>query len=565
MDSDKICRKFTEFFERKGHVIVPSDSLLPTDRSVLLTTAGMQQFKPYFSDADKAQQVLCCTRAASIQKCFRTSDLDEVGDDTHLTFFEMLGNFSFGDYFKEGAIKFAWEFLTEEMKVSNEKMHFSVFEGDKEVPFDKESVEAWKKIGITEDKIKKFGRGDNFWGPTGEEGPCGPTAEIYVNDVEVWNLVFNEYYMDRKMKLTKLKQQGVDTGMGLERLAMVMQGKKSIFETDLFEPIMKKIKELEKEKKVEERAMRVIADHAKGSVFLINDGIRPSNVEQGYILRRIMRRVIRYAKLLELRSDYFDELVKVVVKIYKKRYPELEKNEKEIIAVVDEEKAKFEKSLSNGLRQFEKLSKDNEISGADAFLLYQSYGFPLEITKDLAQEKCVKIDEKAFEAEVKKHQKASRAGVEKKFGGAGGFGERVARQHTATHLLHSALRQVLGDHVQQAGSDLTPERLRFDFTHPKKLTDEEKQRVEAIVNDRIKEAIPVTVEKMKYKDAVKAGALAFFKEKYPEEVSVYSVGHFSKEICAGPHVKNTSEIGGFKIKKEEASAAGVRRIKAVVG
>ncbi len=565
MDSASVCRRFLKFFEERGHKIVPSDSLLPADSSVLLTSAGMQQFKQYFSEPEKAAKVFGCKRTASVQRCFRTSDLGEVGDESHLTFFEMLGNFSFGDYFKKEAISYAWDFFTNEMRIPKEKIKVSVFKGDSEVPFDEEALAAWKKFGISEKEIMRLGRKDNFWGPTGEEGPCGPTSEIYVNDIEIWNLVFNEYYMDRNKKLIKLKHPGVDTGMGLERLAMIGQGKNSVFETDLFEPVMSKIKEL-CQKKAEEPVLRIIADHTKGIVFLINDGVRPSNVEAGYILRRIMRRVIRYAKLLELRSSYFDELIEEVLGIYKQRYPELEKNKKEILKVINEEKRKFENSLSNGTKQFNRLTKNKKkISGKEAFLLFQSFGFPLEITKDMAKEKGIALDEKGFEEEMRLHQEVSRAGAEKKFGGAGSFGESVAKQHTATHLLHAALRHVLGSHVHQAGSDLTPERLRFDFTHPKKMSSEEIRKVEEIVNQKINEKIPVKCEKLKYDEAVRSGALAFFKEKYPAEVTVYSIRSFSKEICAGPHVKNTAEIGCFRIKKEEASSAGVRRIKAVVG
>ncbi len=563
MDSGTIAKRFLRFFEKKSHKIVKSSSLLPDDPSVLLTTAGMQQFKLYYANPEIADKDLGNRKACSIQKCFRTSDLDEVGDETHLTFFEMLGNFSFGDYFKEEAIKLAVEFLEKEMNIPRKKMVFAVFKGDREVPADKESEQIFRGIG--KNKIMKAGREDNFWGPTGEEGPCGPTGEIYVDDVEIWNLVFNEYYMHKNKKLEPLKHKGVDTGMGLERLAMIVQGKKSVFETDLFEPLMKKIDEVAG-KKIDITAKRVIADHSKGTVFLINDGVRPSNVEQGYILRRIMRRIIRYAKLLDFKQNYFDELVEVIIRIYKERYPELRKNKKEITGVINEEKKKFERSLDKGLREFDKITKSKKsISGKEAFLLYQSHGFPLEITKDLAKEKKINVDEKGFEAEYKKHQKLSRVGAEKKFGGVGSFGEKVAKQHTATHLLHAALRKVLGKHVQQAGSDLTPERLRFDFTHPKKLTDEEKNRVEDLVNKKIKEAIPVKKEKMSYEKAQKSGALQFFKEKYPKDVTVYSIGGFSKEICAGPHVRNTKEIGSFKIKKEESSAAGIRRIKAVVG
>ena len=560
MDSAVICRKFLEFFEKNRHKIVKSSSLLPDDPSVLLTTAGMQQFKPYYINPETADRELKSRRACSIQKCFRTSDLDAVGDASHLTFFEMLGSFSFGDYFKEEAIRLAVAFLEKEMKIPRKKMVFAVFKGDKEVPFDKESEQRFRAAG--DNKIERRGRDDNFWGPTGEEGPCGPTAEIYINGFEIWNLVFNEYYMDKNRKLSLLKHKGVDTGMGLERLAMIVQNKKSVFETDLFAPLMNTIETLSG-KKMGVAEKRVMADHSKGAVFLISDGVRPSNIEQGYVLRRMLRRIIRYARLFGFRENYFHELVGSVIMIYKERYPELE--EGKIIPVIEEEKKKFGKSIGKGLREFDRMTESKKIiSGTDAFLLYQSYGFPLEITKDLAREKEIKIDEAGFEEEARKHQEKSRAGAEKKFGGAGSLGEKVARQHTATHLLQAALRKVLGKHIQQAGSDLTPDRLRFDFTHPAKLTEEEKKQVEGLVNQKIREAIPVKCEEMSYKEAIDSGALHFFKEKYPKKVKVYSVSSFSKEICAGPHVKNTKEIGKFRIKKEESSSAGIRRIKAIL-
>jgi alanyl-tRNA synthetase len=564
MDSATACRKFLQYFERKGLKIIPSDSLLPADTSVLLTTAGMQQFKPFFAEPEKAQQLYGTRKVASVQKCFRTSDLDSVGDESHLTFFEMLGNFSFGDYFKEEAIAFGWEFLSKEVGIQKERMKITIFNGDNEVPFDEDALKAWKKIGVSESIISRSSREDNFWGPTGEEGPCGPTTEIYVDGCEIWNIVFNEYFMDRQKKLTKLSHPGVDTGMGLERLAMVLQGKKNVFETDLFQPIMSKISELGAH--CNESMKRVIADHSKGAVFLTSEGVRPSNVEQGYILRRIMRRLIRQAKLAGLKENYFEQLADAVIGIYKSRYPELEKNRQEILDVFATEKGKFEKSIDNGTRQFERIAKGLSIvSGKDAFLLYQSFGFPIEVTKDLAKERGISVDEKGFEEQLKSHQDLSRAGAEKKFGGVGSLGEKVVRQHTGAHLLLAALRKLLGNDVEQAGSDMTEERLRLDIKHAGKIPEDILKTAEEMVNEQIKLAVPVTMEKMKLEHAFKSGALGSFKEKYPAEVSVYTVGSFSKEICAGPHVKNTSEIGSFKIIKEEASSAGVRRIKAVVG
>ena len=567
MKSEEIRRKFLDFFAKKGHTIIPSSSLLPTDPSVLFTTAGMQQFKEYFLGKESPYG----PKITSCQKCFRTSDIEEIGNQKHLTFVEMLGNFSFGEYFKEEAIKLAYEFLFEELKLSKDEAFFTIFEGDKNVPEDKESILIWKKLGIKEDKIKRRGREDNFWGPTGEEGPCGPATEIHFGDVEVWNLVFNEYYQDRDQKLTLLKQKGVDTGMGLERLAMIVQGKNSVFETDLFEPILKdlncfaikKIKDL-RDKELNKKAVRIIADHIKSSVFLISEGILPSNVERGYVLRRLLRRIIRYGKLLNLPKNFSISLAQKVIEIYKFIYPEVKSKETDILTVIQNEEEKFEKTLERGLKQFEKITTQGDISGGDAFHLYDTYGFPLELTKEIAIENNLKIDDESFQKKFKEHQDISRAGVKSKFGGVGEWGERVASHHSATHLLHQALRLVLGDHVQQAGSDLTPERIRFDFTHQQKMTESEIKKVEEIVNEKIKENLEIKMEEMIYSQAIDSGALAFFKEKYPEKVKVYSIGEFSKEICAGPHAKNTKELGEFKIIKEKASGAGIRRIKAVL-
>jgi len=572
MKSEEIRRKFLDFFAKKGHTIIPSSSLLPTDPSVLFTTAGMQQFKEYFLGKESPYG----PKITSCQKCFRTSDIEEIGNQKHLTFVEMLGNFSFGEYFKEEAIKLAYEFLFEELKLSKDEAFFTIFEGDKNVPEDKESILIWKKLGIKEDKIKRRGREDNFWGPTGEEGPCGPATEIHFGDVEVWNLVFNEYYQDRDQKLTLLKQKGVDTGMGLERLAMIVQGKNSVFETDLFEPILKdlncfaikKIKDL-RDKELNKKAVRIIADHIKSSVFLISEGILPSNVERGYVLRRLLRRIIRYGKLLNLPKNFSISLAQKVIEIYKFIYPEVKSKETDILTVIQNEEEKFEKTLERGLKQFEKITTQGDISGGDAFHLYDTYGFPLELTVELAKERNLKVDEKGFQKAFQKHQEISRAGVESKFGGVGEEATYEATKlHTATHLLHSALRQILGVQARQMGSDITSQRLRFDFSHPQKMTKPQLRKVEDLVNQKIKENLLVKKEEMGYTDAVRSGALAFFKEKYPERVTVYSIGTpeqvFSKEICAGPHVKRTSELGHFKIIKEESSGSGVRRIRAIL-
>jgi len=583
MTSVDLRDKFLEFFEGKGHKIVPSSSLLPTDPSVLFTSAGMQQFKSYFLEKPSPHG----NRVVSCQKCFRTSDIEEVGDNTHLTLLEMLGNFSFGDYFKKESIEWALEFLTEECGLKKENLWTTVFKGDKEVPEDKESEGIWKKLGFPKEKIHGFSREDNFWGPTGEEGPCGPTTEIHYDltekscslgkkclpncecdrFVELWNLVFNEYYQGRDKKLTSLKQKGVDTGMGLERLTVVVQKKPSIFETDSFSPV---IKEIEKNSEIKynnnPRFFRIIADHIKGAVFLSAEGIIPSNVEQGYVLRRVLRRAIRYGKVLKMPENFLISLAQKVIEIYKDVYPEVKSNETDILTIIQNEEEKFEKTLERGLKQFEKLiSKNKDISGEEAFDLYQSYGFPLELTEELAKEKGLKVDKKGFEKATKKHQKVSRAGVEKKFGGVGKEATLEAvKLHTATHLLHQALREILGEHVKQMGSDITPKRLRFDFSHSTKMTKEDIKKVEDLVNQKIKEDLEVKKEELPYEEAIKSGALAFFKEKYPERVTVYTIEVFSKEICAGPHVKRTSELDRFKIIKEESSGAGVRRVRAIL-
>jgi len=561
MTSRELREKFLSFFEKKRHKIVPSSSLLPVDPSVLFTTAGMQQFKPYFLGEKSPYG----PNVASCQKCFRTSDIDEVGDEDHLTFLEMLGNFSFGEYFKEEAIKLAYEFLFQELKLPLDEAVFTVFGGDPStisgrgaVPEDKDSAEIWKKIGIPEKKIKKYGREDNFWGPTGEEGPCGPTAEIYIKGVEVWNLVFNEYYQDKDRKLAPLKQEGVDTGMGLERLAMIVQGKSSVFETDLFSPI---INEISGES---EKARRIIADHIKSSVFLIAEGILPSNVERGYVLRRVLRRAIRYGKLLNLPKKFLIPLAQKVIEIYQDEHPEVKSKETDILTVIQNEEEKFEKTLTEGLKRFEKVILQGEINGQDAFHLFDTYGFPLELTEELAKERGLKLDKKGFQRAFEKHREISRAGAEAKFGGVGKEADyESAKLHTATHLLHAALRKVLGEGVKQMGSDITSQRLRFDFSYPEKMTPEQIKEIEGLVNQKIKENLEVKKEEMDYEEAIAAGALAFFKEKYPEKVTVYSVNNFSKEICAGPHVKRTGELGHFEIIKEESSGAGIRRIRAI--
>ncbi len=569
MNSQEIREKFIKFFEARGHKAVPSSSLIPTDPSVLLTTAGMQQFKPYFTGEKDPIKDFGSKNTISIQKSFRTSDIDEVGDDSHLTFFEMMGNFSFGGYFKKEAIEYAHEFITKEMGLIID--YVSVFQGDSEVPADVESEEIWKSLGIAD--IRKFSREDNFWGPTGIEGPCGPTTEIYVNGVEVWNIVFNEYYMKPDKTLEPLKTKGVDTGMGLERLAVSYQRRQNFFETDLFDFINLI------PKNVPEKQKRIMADHARGTVFLLAEGIIPSNKDRGYILRRLMRRVFVYENINKLDNNLIGKIVSAVINKYGEFYSELVRGSRSISGEFEKEKNVFEKTLARGLRELDKIES---INGKTAFDLYQSFGLPFEIIKELGGSKSHELTHESFDTELEKHQEISRAGAEKKFGGHGLVeGDLTAadeaemkiktRLHTVTHLLNAALHKVLGDEISQRGSDITVERTRFDFVFSRKLTDEEIKKVENLVNDAIIQDYPITIQEMSLDKAKKSGALFFYQGNYPDVVKVYSIGPstgsgspFSRELCGGPHVNRTGEIGKFCIIKEESSSAGIRRIRAIV-
>ncbi len=579
MPSEELRKKFLDFFKSRGHTVVPSSSLIPDDPSVLLTTAGMQQFKPYFlGKADPAKD-FGSKRVASIQKAFRTSDIDEVGDESHLTFFEMLGHFSFGDYFKKETIEWTYEFLTEVLKIPKERISATVFAGDDKIPFDTESYDAWSKF-LPAEKIKKGSRADNVWGPAGPEGPCGAANEVYVDDLEVATLVFMEYYCTKDGSLTSLPQKGVDVGWGFERLAMIVQNKKNIFETDLFAPIMKILPS-----EVEFHHRRIIADHLRGSIFLFSDGVRPSNKDQGYVLRRLMRRIFLYEHWYKIPSHVFDALTHDIIHEYGTFYAELMSKNNAILEEFTDERGKFSKTLERGLQEFgiRVLSDGKKVlSGKDAFDLYQTFGFPKEIMRDLCKHSGTKFDEKGYDHAQVEHKEISRAGQEKKFGGHGlllDTGElkaadeeelkKVTRLHTATHLLQAALRKIFGDGVKQAGSDITAERTRFDFSFDRKLTGEEIKKVEDLVNEVIAKKLPVSFKEFPIEEAQKTGALFFFKEKYPEKVRVYYAGDsldsaFSKEFCGGPHVKNTSEIGRFKILKQEAVGAGLRRIRATV-
>jgi alanyl-tRNA synthetase len=553
----EIREKFIKFFEEKGHKLVLSSSLLPTDPSVLFTTAGMQQFKPYYTGEADPMKDFGSLNTVSIQKCLRTSDIEQVGDDSHLTFFEMLGNFSFGGYFKEEAIKWAHEFITKEMGLKID--YVAVFGGEGELPPDEESEKIWKSIDPNI-VVKKAGRADNFWGPTGDKGPCGPTSEIYVDGVEIWNLVFNQYYQHKDGRLEPLKTPGVDTGMGLERLAVAVQNKKNIFETDLFESMMATIP-----KELAERTRRIVADHARAIVFLLADGIRPSNKDRGYILRRLIRRILAHEFLYRNNTNIFlESTLKEVIKIYSHNYRNLD--EKTIMEEFAAEEGRSLKAMHNGVKELEKI----KIIGADeAFKLYESYGLPYEIIKDFAGEKAAGLTREAFDEEFRKHQEKSRTASAGMFkGGLADTSAETTRLHTAAHLMLEALRRVLGEHVQQKGSNITPERLRFDFSHGEKMTPEQIQEVEDLVNEQIQKDLPVHFEEMSVDEAKKIGATGVFERKYGEKVKVYFVGgegdYFSKEICGGPHVSHTGEVGKLHITKEEAISAGVRRIRAVI-
>jgi len=534
MEASEIRKKFLEFFEKRGHKIVPSSSLIPNDESVLFTTAGMQQFKPYYTNPQAADKDFGGRNVATVQKCIRTGDIDEVGDDTHLTFFEMLGNFSFGGYWKKEAIQYAYDFIVKELGLTID--YVSVFEGDEEIPADNESREIWQKID-SKLVIKNHNRADNFWGPTGDEGPCGPTTEVYINGVEIWNIVFNEFYKTKDGKYRLLEVKGIDTGMGLERLLVQVQKKNNVYETDLFNG--EKIRE-----------ERIVVDHVKASLFMISDGVVPSNTGAGYVLRRLIRRAVRFSK-----QPLAQEMEKVK-KIYKNIYKLDDKNE------IEKEEKKFRETLNKGLKEFEK--------GTDPFVLATTYGFPIELTEELAKEKGIKIDLENFNKKMAEHQKLSQTSSAGMFkGGLANHNEKTVRLHTAHHLLLAGLKNIVDKNIKQRGSNITEERLRMDFLCDHKLTDEEKKKVEDWVNDKIKRGLNVVRREMPLVEAEKIGAEMEFGAKYPETVSLYFVEDekgnvISKEFCGGPHVKNTTELGAFKIQKEEAVAQGIRRIKAVL-
>jgi len=591
MTSQELRAAYLNFFKSKGHTIIPSASLIPeNDPSVLFTTAGMHPLVPYLMGEKHPGG----TRLANCQKCVRTDDIDEVGDVTHHTFFEMLGNWSLGDYFKNEAVAFSWEFLTSKdwLNLDPKKIAISVFAGDEDAPRDNEVAEKWLEIsaGILEGKIDYLPKAKNWWGPAGITGPCGPDTEMFfwtgaepvpekikAGDlanhpkwVEIWNDVFMQYNKTADGKFIPLSQRNVDTGMGLERTLAAVNGLDDNYKTELFFPIILSVEKLSGKKYGDssdiDKSMRIVADHLRSAVFIVGDdfGVPPSNTGQGYIVRRLLRRAIRHGKILGIENNFTKDIAETVVRMYAEVYPELEKNRVKIMDELEKEENKFRKTLEHGLAEFNKLSEKG-IAGQDAFDLYQSYGFPFEITKELAKERGIKLNEEEFFAEFKKHQVLSRTASAGMFkGGLADAGEQTKKLHTATHLLQAALRQVLGGHVYQKGSNINAERLRFDFSHPEKMTPEEIRKVEDLVNEKIQANLEVKREEMTPKEAKAAGALGVFEAKYGDKVSVYSAVGFSKEICGGPHVESTGELGHFKVTKEEASSAGVRRIKAVL-
>jgi len=582
MKAIEIRNKYLKFFEKNKHAVIPSAPLIPeNDPTVLFNTAGMQPLVPYLLGKEHPKG----NRIVSFQKCFRTVDIDEVGDNRHLTFFEMLGNWSLGDYFKEESIKMSFEFLTKELNIPVEKLSVTCFMGDSDAPKDNLSAECWEKEGIPKERIYFFGKDDNWW-IAGETGPCGPDTEIFYDTgkkecskecnpscgcgkyVEIWNNVFMEYYKDEK-GYTKLKQKNVDTGLGLERMVKILQDTDTPFETELFSTTMKKLEELQLVDNIQSR--RIIAEHLRSSIMLTNDGARPSNVDRGYILRRLIRRMTRHLNKLGIDLNELSSLIQITLSNLKEMYPEVLENTKAIEQVILEEKDKFIRTLQNGEREFEKIvsrikaSNQTKIDTNIVFNLYETYGFPPEMTVELAKEQDLEVNIADFEKFFKEHQDKSRLGSDAKFkGGLADQNEKTVMYHTATHLLHKALQMVLGEHAVQKGSNITEERLRFDFAHPQKVTEEELKQVESIVNEQIKKGLDVTFEEMTLEEAKKSGAIGLFESKYGDKIKVYTIGDFSKEMCGGPHITNTEKMGTFKIKKEEASSAGVRRIKAVL-
>jgi alanyl-tRNA synthetase len=592
LTSGELRNLYLEFFKGKGHTVIPSASLIPeNDPTVLFTTAGMHPLVPYLLGAKHPAG----TRLVNVQKCVRTGDIEEVGDASHCTFFEMLGNWSLGDYFKKEAIAWSYEFLTDEkwLGIPKEKLYFTCFAGDENAPRDEESFQHWREMGVPEDHIFFLDAEHNWWGPAGLTGPCGPDTEMFYDTgkpacgaecspacscgkyLEIWNDVFMEYNKTEEGTYEPLAKKNVDTGMGLDRTLATLQGKESVYDTDVFRDVLAKIKALSgKEYGADEettRAFRIVADHVRCATFMIGDekGITPSNTDQGYILRRLLRRAIRFAMKLGIESGKLSEIAAQVVAQYSSVYPELKTNQNRIINEINLEEERFSRTINQGMKEFEKLVtylKEPVIPGKSAFRLYDTFGFPLEFTLELAEERGFRVDEAGFDEAFKKHQEKSQAGAEQRFkGGLADTGETTAKLHTATHLLLAGLKKVLqDDEIQQRGSNITAERLRFDFNFPRPLTKEEIGEVEAFVNEAIAACVPVSFTEMTVEEADKAGATGVFASRYGDIVKVYDIPGWSKEICGGPHAENTKELGSFKIKKEQSSSAGVRRIRAVL-
>ncbi|OGD97058.1 hypothetical protein A3A49_00810 [Candidatus Curtissbacteria bacterium RIFCSPLOWO2_01_FULL_38_11b] len=599
MKSVELRQKFLKYFEDKQHKIIPSASLVPDEsvelagtQRVLFTTAGMHPLVPYLLGQPHPEG----QRLANIQRCLRTDDIDEVGDSVHNTFFEMLGNWSIGDpkstdgigkngYWKKEAISWSYEFLINQLKLDAKRIYVSVFAGDSDAPFDQDSYDIWRSLGMPEDHIFKYPKLDNWWGPVGKNGPCGPDTEMFYDVkgnfleggepatdserfVEIWNDVFMEFDKQADGSYIPLKQKNVDTGMGLERILCVLQNAQSIYETDVFLPLMKRIEDLSEN--FNTKSARIIADHIRSAVFLISDGITPSNVERGYILRRLIRRAIRHASLSGINQDFLKELSMQVIKTYASFYPKLDEFRETIFDQLQKEEQKFKTALARGLKEFEKIQ--GKILAQNAFNLYQNFGFPIELTIELATEKGKSIDVKGFEDLLVKHQKLSRSMSQKTKGGLLVQSDQAAKLHTATHLLHQSLRDVLGYHVRQTGSHITDERLRFDFSHTGKLTSEQIRKVESIINRKIKDNLKVHKKTLPKQAADEIGAIGLFNQKYGDLVNIYYIGQsdninsaYSKEFCGGPHADSTGQLGRFKILKEESTGSNIRRIYATIG
>ena len=588
---DKLRELYLEFFKEKNHSIIQGASLIPeNDPTVLFTTAGMHPLVPYILGQEHPQGKRLC----DFQKCIRTGDIDSVGDSSHLTFFEMLGNWSLGDYFKKEMIPYSFEFLTKVLKIDVSKLYVTVFEGDADAPRDEEAAKCWMDCGIDESHIFFLPKSDNWWGPAGNTGPCGPDSEMFIDTgkpkcsdgcrpgcgcgkyLEIWNDVFMQYKKNEDGKIVEMSRKCIDTGMGIERTVCILNGHKSVYEIEPFQKIIRAIEAISGAKYLQDDAIdvsiRIISDHIRTSVFILGDqnGIAASNVGQGYILRRLIRRIVRHGRKIGIKSFFLCDLAKTVIELYKGAYPELEQNKEFVFSELLKEEEKFSKTIDNGEKEFSKvmenLAKANskEISGRVAFKLYDTFGFPIELTEELAAEQGVTVDKEGFKKAFEKHQDLSRANIGSFKSGLQDHSEKTVAYHTATHLLHKALCDVLGDYVKQLGSNITAERLRFDFNHDGPLSPEEIKRIEDLVNEKIEQGLPVTCKNETIEEARAEGAFAQFDAKYSQLVSVYSIGDYSKEVCAGPHVENTKTLGHFKIVKESSSSAGVRRIRAIL-